>query len=136
MAFQQTIIIGNLGRDPELKYMPSGRAVCNFSVAVTERWTDKQSQERKEKTNWFRVAVWGPQAETCAQFLAKGRQVMVIGSIEARAYTDNAGQLQASLELTARDVRFLGNRQDGGQGEYGSGDYQDYPPENLGDIPF
>jgi single-strand DNA-binding protein len=133
--YQQVTIVGNVGRDPELKYMPNGRAVANFTVATNERWTDKQSNERKEKTTWWRVAVWGPQAETVSQYVSKGRQVMVIGTVEARAYLDQSGQPQASLELNARDVRFLGGRDGGGEmqgqamDEYGGGD-------NLNDIPF
>ncbi|HLU11954.1 MAG TPA: single-stranded DNA-binding protein, partial [Oceanobacillus sp.] len=115
--YQQVTIVGNVGRDPELKYMPNGRPVANFTVATNERWTDKQTNERKEKTTWWRVAVWGPQAETVSQYVSKGRQVMVIGTVEARAYLDQSGQPQASLELTARDVRFLGGRDGDVQGQ-------------------
>ncbi len=139
-GWAQTIIVGNLGKDPELKYLQSGRPVCSFTVAVSETWSDKQSQEKREKTVWYRVSAWGPLGETANQFLAKGRQVMVIGSLEpARAYMDQSNQPQATLELTARDIRFLGSRQDreGGNGG-GNGDYNDFaaPPDNVGDIPF
>ncbi len=149
MSYQQIIIVGNVGRDPELKYLPSGVPVCNFTVAVNERWGT--GDDKKEKTTWFRVAAWRQLAETVSQYLTKGSQVMVIGTVDARAYTDNAQQPQASLELTARDVRFLGSRGDGqggsgggysgGGGSSGGGDY-DYGSSGGGggsdvsDIPF
>lgn len=134
-GWTQTIVVGNLGSDPELRYLPSGAPVCSFNVAVNEVWTDRQSNERREKTVWFRVSAWNQLAETCSQYLAKGRQVMVVGTVEARGYTNNSGQAAASLELRARDVRFLGSR-DGG-GERG-GDYENFspPPDDVGDIPF
>lgn len=148
MTWHQTIIVGNLGTDPELKYLQSGRAVASFSVAVNESWTDRASNERREKTTWYRVSAWGPLAETCNQYLSKGRQVMVVGTVEARGYLNNAGEAAASLELTARDVRFLSGTGDmGGGGQQRSSGYQrqdddDFapPPENddigSGDIPF
>jgi single-strand DNA-binding protein len=141
-GWTQTIVVGNLGKDPELKYMQNGRAVCNFTMAVSESWTDKNTQERKDRTTWFRVAVWGPQAETCSKFLAKGRQVMVIGRVTASAYKAQDGNPQATLELTATDVRFLGGRDDGNQpqGSYessGGGSSNDSgPAETDSDIPF
>lgn len=115
MSYQQMICVGNLGRDPELKYAQSGDAVCKFSVAVTERWT--KGGERQEKTTWFSVSVWGNQAETAAQYLSKGSQVMVIGTVEARAYQGKDGNPAASLDMRARDVRFLSRRETGGESE-------------------
>ncbi len=139
MSYQQTIIVGNLGQDPEMRFLPSGTPVCNLNVAVSERWSDRQSGEKREKTTWFRVAVFGAQAETCAKYLAKGRQVMVIGTVEARAYMNNSGEAAASLELRARDVRFLSSGGTGGSGG-DSGNYNDdynqSPPGDMGDIPF
>lgn len=120
MTWHQTIIVGNLGGDPELRYLQSGQAVCNFSVAVSERWRDRNSGEQRERTTWYRVAAWGPLAETCNSYLAKGRQVMVTGNVSARGYINNNGEAAASLDLTARDVRFLGNR-GGEQDQYGGG---------------
>ena len=133
-GWAQTIVVGNVGRDPELRYLPSGVPVCNFTVAVTERWTDSGNNEQKEKTTWYRVACWRRLAETANQYVKKGMQVMVVGNVEARAYTDNSGQPAASLELTARDVRFLGSRgdQQGGEGQYDDS----APQENVSDIPF
>jgi len=144
-GWHQTIVVGNVGRDPELKYLQSGRPVCSFSVAVSESWTDRQSNEKREKTTWYKVSAWGPLAETANQYVAKGRQVMVIGTVEARAYADNSGQPAASLDLTARDIRFLGGRDggegrsSGGSGSSGGNEYGDYapaPPDSMGDIPF
>lgn len=152
MTYQQITIIGNLGSDPEMKQLPSGTPVTNFNVAVNEKWRDRQSNEMREKTTWFRVAVYGGQAETTARYLSKGRQVMVVGTIEARAYINNAGEAAASLELRARDVRFLqgGDAMSGGGGDYGrsasgsgrgsGGDYDnDYGGDyasNESEIPF
>lgn len=134
-GYQQVIIVGNLGRDPEMRYLQSGVAVCNFTVAVNQ--ITGSADNRTEKTVWFRVAAWRELGERCAQYLSKGRQVMVIGTVDARAYTDNSGQPQATLELTARDVRFLGSREDGGSGggydEYSGGGGQ---PNDVNDIPF
>ena len=156
MSWHQTIIVGNLGGDPELRYMQNGRAVCNFSVAVSERWRDRQTNEQQERTTWYRVAVWGQQAENCNTYLAKGRQVLVIGNVAARGYMNNNGEAAASLDLTARSVQFLGggNRGDDGQGggwqggsSQGGGsregqrpddrasNYAD-PPSTVDDIPF
>lgn len=131
-GYQQVIIVGNLGRDPELKYLQNGVAVCNFSVAVSS--FSGQGEQRQEKTTWFRVAAWRELGERCNQYLAKGRQVMVVGTVDVRAYTDNSGQPQATLELTARDVRFLGSREGSG-GSFEDGGYSG-GSENFDQIPF
>lgn len=130
MSYQQVIIIGNLGRDPELKYTPNGDALCKFSVAVSEKWRNKAG-EQQEKTVWFSVTCWGNQAETCAQYLSKGSQVMVIGTVETRAYTAKDGTPAASLDLKARDVRFLSSRANGGGGTWDEG-----PTHPGEDVPF
>jgi len=103
----KAIIVGNLGRDPDVRFTPSGRAVAKFSVATTERWTDQQGQ-RQEKTEWHNIVVWGKQAETCGQYLSKGRQVYVEGRITNRSYDDKDGNKRYITEIIARDVRFLG----------------------------
>ena len=140
-GYQQTIIIGNVGREPELRYTQSGVAVCSFSVAVTERWTDRQNNEKREKTNWYRVSAWRQLAEITNQYVHKGMQVMVVGTVEARGYTNNNGDAAASLELTARDIQFLGNRGDGGSGGNSGNqgnNFDDFapPPRDMNDIPF
>jgi single-strand DNA-binding protein len=132
-SYQQVLVVGNVGRDPELKYLQSGTAVCSFSVAVNESWTDSATNERREKTVWFRVSAWGRLAETVNSYVKKGREILIVGTVEARAYTDNSGQPAASLDLRARDIRFLGSRDDREQG----GQYDDSAPqENMTDIPF
>lgn len=144
-AFEQTIIIGNVGRDPELRYTQSGTAVCDFSVAVTARWRDSQTNEQKEKTSWFRVSTWRGLAEVCSKYVKKGMSVMVTGTVEANAYMGQDGQPRASLDLTARDVQFLTRVEDGAGGNYsggGGGNYNNSggggnnQPQDLDDIPF
>lgn len=131
--FQECIIVGNLGADPEMRYMPDGRPVTNFNVAVNRVWTDEQGQ-RQERTTWFRVAVWGRQAEICNQYLKKGRQVLVSGEVEARAFLGQDGQPRASLELRATRVRFLGGREEvAPPSELGAGPL---PPHDEEEIPF
>jgi single-strand DNA-binding protein len=103
----KAIIVGNLGKDPDVRFTPSGRAVCKFPVATSERWTDQQGQ-KQERTEWHNIVVWGKQAETCGQYLAKGRQVYVEGSIRSRQYDDKDGNKRYITEIVARDVRFLG----------------------------
>ena len=135
-AFEQTIIVGNVGRDPELRYTQSGRAVCDFSVAVTTRWRDSQTNEQKEKTSWYRCTTWAGLAEVCNKYVKKGMSVLVTGTVEANAYMGQDGQPRASLDLTARDVQFL-TRVDGDGGNYdnGGGNYNNQP-QDLDDIPF
>jgi len=111
--FQQLMIVGNLGADPELRYLPDGTPVTNLRVATNRKWTDKAGNPHDE-TTWFRVSVWGKSAEACNQYLSKGRQVMVIGRLKAdeggnpRTYQANDGSTRASYEVTAEDVRFIG----------------------------
>lgn len=149
-SFSQTIVVGNLGRDPETRHLASGDAVCNFSVAVTESWKDKASGEKREKTTWFRVNAFGKLAEICGQYLAKGSAVMIVGKMEPRKWTDKDGVEKETWELRADSMQMLGGGQ-GGQrqqqgGQQGGGDYAPAPQrqpkpkpsfDDLGDdIPF
>ena len=110
--YQKLIIIGRLGRDPEMRYTPSGTPVTHFSVATDRRWTDRDGQQQ-ERTVWFRVSAWRKLAEVCNQYLHKGSQVMVEGELrEPRVYQSRDGEWRASLDLTARAVKFLGGRGD------------------------
>ncbi|HMQ51874.1 MAG TPA: single-stranded DNA-binding protein [Anaerolineae bacterium] len=116
--YQKIVIVGNLGRDPEMRYTPSGQAVTNFSVATTRKWSDGNGQTREE-TIWFRVATWGKLAEVCNQYLSKGRQVFVEGRLAAdpqtggpRVWQAQDGSSRASYEITALEVKFLGGRGD------------------------
>lgn len=112
-SFEQTIIIGNVGKDPEMRYLQNGSAVCSFSVAVSKKWTDKNTNEKHEKTKWYKVSCWRQLAETANNYVKKGMQIQVVGEIDARAYIDNAGEAAFSLELTANNLVFLGQRGDG-----------------------
>lgn len=133
--YQEITIAGNLGRDPELRYLPSGQSVCDFSVAVTERWHNRKTDIQEEKTTWMRVTAWGRLAEICNEHLSKGRQVLVVGTIDASAWTDANNNARATLELTARTVKFLGRKDDAPDW----GDAADQPQgqgARDGDIPF
>ena len=117
----KVILVGNLGQDPELKYTASGTAVCNFSVATSERFKNNQG-EWQERTEWHRVVVWAKMAENCANYLSKGRQVYVEGSLRTRSWDDQEGNKRYMTEIVARDVQFLsGGQQGGGGGNYGGG---------------
>jgi len=106
-SVNKVILVGNLGADPELKYTPSNRAVCNLSVATNEVWKDKSGQ-KQEKTEWHRVNVWGEQAENCSKFLSKGRMVYVEGRLQTRSWDDKDGKKRYSTEVVADRVVFLG----------------------------
>src|SRR2546428_8728603 len=112
MSVNKALLIGNLGKDPEVRFTASGRAVARFPVATSEVWTDAEGQ-RQERTEWHNVVVWGKQAETCGQYLAKGRQVYVEGSIRTRQYDDKEGNRRYITEIIAQRVQFLGG---GGRG--------------------
>ena len=140
--YQKLIIIGNLGSDPEMRYMPDGTAVTNFSVASNRGWTDSRSGESKDETTWFRVSVWGRQAETANEYLSKGRRVLVEGRLRPdpqtggpRLWTAQDGTVRASFEITAESVRFLGGREDGG-GSYDGDDFSGPGAQEEDDIPF
>ncbi|MEA3335241.1 MAG: single-stranded DNA-binding protein [Chloroflexota bacterium] len=135
MVYSKTTIVGHLGRDPELRYTPSGAAVCSFTVATNRRWTG-QDGEQQEKTTWFRVTAWRKLAELCNQYLSKGRLVLVEGDIEASAWTSQDGEARASLELTARNVRFLGGRDMVGQVPGQMAGDQEAPTIDEEEIPF
>jgi single-strand DNA-binding protein len=138
MTFQRLTLIGHLGKDPEMRYTPTGVPVTSFNVATSRRWTNANG-ESQEKTTWFRVTCWRKLAETTAQYLKKGRLVLVEGEVDAAAYSDREGSPKASLEVTATTVRFLGGREDGGGGVGGPGGgahVVDDFPHNEEDIPF
>jgi single-strand DNA-binding protein len=133
MSFHTTIIVGNLGRDPEMRYTPSGQAVTSFSVAVSEQYTDG-SGEKKKRTTWFRVSAWGKQAEVCNQYLKKGSKVLVEGRLTAdpatgnpKTYQKQDGTTGASFDLTATTVRFLSSHGDHAQTEAAQESSEEYP---------
>lgn len=111
--YQQVTLVGHLGRDPEMRYTPTGTPVTNFTMAVSRSWVS-QDGERQEKTIWFRVTAWRKLAETASEYLVKGSKVLVVGEMEeANAYIDKEGQARASLEVTANTIRFLSSRSQG-----------------------
>lgn len=110
-SFNKITIVGYLGRDPELRYTPQGKAVCNVSVATTER-RKNVAGEYEDHTTWFRVTFWNRQAELANEYLAKGRQVYIEGRLRQEEYTDREGNRRVSLEVTATEMQFLGRRED------------------------
>jgi single-strand DNA-binding protein len=142
MGVNKVILVGNLGANPELRYTAGQQAVANFRLATTERWTDKSGQ-KQEATEWHRVVVWGKQAEIVGQYLTKGRQVFIEGSIRTRQWQDQQGQKRFTTEIVARNVQMLGGRGERPDGEMGAtvppadesaaGDFGGGPDD---DIPF
>lgn len=137
--FQKVILVGNLGRDPEMRYTPGGQAVTNLSVATNRRYTDSSGEQRDE-TVWFRVSVWGKQAEATNQYLSKGRQVLVEGRLIAddngnpKTFSRQDGTTGAAFEVSAQTVRFLGGRSDAESMDEFPGSSS--MPESADDIPF
>ncbi len=141
--YQKLIIAGNLGKDPEMRYAPNGDAVTSLNVATNRKYTDKSGQLVKE-TTWFRVSVWGKQAETCNQYLKKGSAVLVEGRLNAdkatggpRTFTRQDGTMGTSFEMTAESVRFLssGQRDGDNSGAPGAPAMHDAPADEE-NIPF
>jgi single-strand DNA-binding protein len=143
-SVNKVILVGNLGRDPELRYTQSGQAVANFTLATTERFSTRDG-DRQERTEWHRIVTWGKTAELCAQYLSKGRSVYLEGRLQTREWEDKEGQKRRTTEITAQTVQFLGGR--GGQGGGGGGGgapsaggsgggFDDQGPPPSDDIPF
>jgi single-strand DNA-binding protein len=139
MSVNKVILVGNLGRDPEVRATPSGQSVCNFTLATTERYTDRAGQQR-DQTEWHNVVVWGKQADLCGQYLKKGRQVYVEGRLTTRQYEakDGTGK-RYRTEVVAQRVQFLGGRASAGLDD-GVPDFNPGPdtpaPADDEDIPF
>ena len=106
-SVNKVILVGNLGRDPEVRFTPGGTAVANFTLATTDRWTDP-SGEKKERTEWHRIVVWGKQAEIAGEYLKKGRQVYVEGSLQTREWTDRDGNKRYTTEVRVQRFQMLG----------------------------
>ena len=131
----KVILVGNLGADPEMKYTPSGTPICTFRLATSESFKDRDGNQQ-ERTEWHRVVAWAKLAEICGQYLAKGRQVYIEGSIRTRSWDDADGNKRFMTEIVARDVQFLGGGAGGGSGSGGGGDFGGPPPLGDDDIPF
>ena len=118
----KVILVGNLGKDPEVRYTSGGQAVANLRIATSRSWNDKQSGQRKEETEWHDVEVWGKQAEQCGEYLSKGRQVDVEGRLKTDKWQDKqSGQERSKVKVVADTVRFLGGRGAGGGAAGGGG---------------
>lgn len=107
-SLNKVTLIGNLGGDPEKRFTPGGQPVATFNIATTERWKDKTNGQPQERTEWHRIVVWGQQAENCAQYLAKGRQVYIEGRLQTRQWEDKEGHKRSTTEVVAQRVLFLG----------------------------
>ena len=146
MSVNKVLLIGNLGRDPEVRYLPSGNPVANFSIATSENYTDRNGT-KQERTDWHNIVVYGKQAELCGQYLKKGRQVFVEGRISYRNYEakDGSGKRYVT-DIVAQRVQFLGGRAGagadevgdfgGGRGGGGQPGAGELPPMDDEDIPF
>lgn len=137
--FHKVILLGNLGSDPVMRYTPEGVPVTTFTVATNEVWSDRESGERRERTTWWRVTAWRKLAETCNQYLAKGRQVLVEGTMMPdpntggpRIWTGQDGQARAAYEINAQVVRFVGGR----GAEAVAGEPSIELPANEEELPF
>lgn len=113
MSFNKIIMVGNLGREPELRYTPQGTPVCSFTLATNEKRKDR-SGELQDLTTWFKVTLWGRQAETASRYLSKGKPVYIEGRLRMEEYTDREGNKRQSLEVTASDMHFIGGNRDEG----------------------
>lgn len=122
MSVNKAILVGNLGKDPELRYTPSGTAVATFPIATTERFKDREGN-RQERTEWHNIVAWRQLAEICGKYLHKGKQVYIEGKIQTRSYDDRDGNKRYITEIVADQMQMLGSRDDsqGGSGGYGGG---------------
>lgn len=141
MGVNKAILIGNLGKDPELKYTPSGKAVTTFSLATSERWTGADGQ-KNESTTWHNIVAWGKQAEVMKEYLAKGKQVYIEGRIDNRSYEDKEGNKKYISEIVVQNFQFIGGRPSEDRGAGGGGGGSAPMPEPSGatgdddDLPF
>lgn len=121
-SLNKVLLIGNLGKDPETRFMPNGNAVCNFSIATTESWKDKQSGQKQEKTEWHNISMYGRLAEIAGQYLKKGSSVYIEGRLQTRKWQDKqTGADRYTTEIIADEMKMLGGRGDGGGGGMGGG---------------
>lgn len=147
-SYNKVILMGNLTRDPELKYLPSGTAMAKFGIAVNRVWTDRQSGEKKEEVCFVDITAWGRQAETCNEYLQRGRPVFIEGRLNFNSWETEDGQKRSKLDVVAERIQFLGSRQDSDTQEghnqaqstpsqpTSSPETSTEPPETIDDIPF
>lgn len=134
-SVNKAIIVGNLGADPEQRYTQNNTPVTTFRIATTDQWTDKQSGQRQERTEWHRIVAWGRLAEICGQYLRKGKQVYIEGRLQTREWEDQQGQKRYTTEIVAQTMQMLGRPgefEGGGGGGYGGGQPQRQQPAQQG----
>ena len=135
-SVNKVILVGNLGRDPEVRYSPDGAAICNVSIATTSQWKDKASGERREETEWHRVVFYNRLAEIAGEYLRKGRSVYVEGRLKTRKWQDkDTGADRYSTEIVADQMQMLGGREGGDASMGGGGDYSSAPPQQRTQRP-
>ena len=128
-SVNKVILVGNLGRDPEVRYSPDGAAICNVSIATTSQWKDKASGERREETEWHRVVMYNRLAEIAGEYLKKGRPVYIEGRLKTRKWQDkDTGADRYATEVVADQMQMLGGREGGDEGGYGGGGYDEDAP--------
>lgn len=128
-SVNKVILVGNLGADPEVRYMPSGNAVVDVSLATTDTWKDKDSGERKERTEWHRVTFFGRLAEIVGEYMQKGRSMYVEGNLRTEKWQDKSGNDRYTTKIIAREMQMLGSREGGGGGGGGRGNFDQSPPQ-------
>lgn len=126
-SVNKVILIGNLGKDPEVRYAPSGSAICNVTIATSRQWKDKTSGERQEETEWHRVVFYDRLAEIAGEYLKKGKSVYIEGRLKTRKWTDKEGQDRYTTEIIAQEMTMLGSREGGGGGGDEGGNYAPAP---------
>ena len=140
-GINKVILIGRLGSDPEVRYTPDGTAVANFSIATSEEWTDKATNEKKERTEWHRIVAWRRLGEICGEYLSKGKQVYVEGKLQTRSW-EKDGVTRYTTEIVASDVQFLGSKNSAdtdrppGPAETPASSAPSIPDKQDDDIPF
>ena len=141
-GINKVILVGNVGKDPETRYMPNGKAVTNFSIATSDGWTDKQTGDKQERTEWHNVVLFEKLAEIASQYLRKGSQVYIEGSLRTRKWQDKEGKDRYTTEIVGREMQMLGGRSGstGGGSSESSAPASSSPPADDGgfddDIPF
>ena len=134
-GLNKVMIIGHLGKEPEMRYTPSGRPVTTFTVAVSRSWTSADG-ERHSETEWFNIVAWGNLAEICKQYLTKGQQVYIEGRLQTRHWDDKEGQKHTSVEIVANEMMMLGERRDSNHGHDEQSASVDEPAANEDEFPF
>ena len=137
-GINKAILIGRLGREPEVRYTPSGVAVANFSIATSEEWKDRETGEKQERTEWHKIVAWRRLGEICGEYLHKGSQVYIEGRLQTRAWEDRDGNKRYTTEVVAQSMQMLGSVGKGGVTEPMDGGYPIEEPINVqeDDIPF